>query len=302
MAVVKPVDASFEGFRIIRDKPGLILAWTAFYLLSLLAMILILLLPNLGTLAAAEVGGAARDFDQLLARFGLPILIVFPLAMIMLTMLATAVYRAVLRPEDKAFAYLKLSGDELRVFASSVIVLLIFTFASGVYGVALVFLAHYAGPLADAVTFLGSLGGLALVVWLAVRLSLMGAMTFAERRIRLVAAWRMTRGHFWPLLWTLGLSVALILLVVLLSFSLSLLLATLLGGVSLLGELANPDLSNITPGFALAVLGQILLQLAMQTLLIVLILVVFYAPPCRAEQQLAGRAPVDPAPGPGPEL
>jgi len=287
MARVQPLDAAFEGFRIVRDRPQLILAWTGFYLVSLLVMILILLVPNLGTLAASEHTGGQRDFDQLLARFGPAILIVFPLAMAMITVLAAAVYRAVLRPEEKSFAYLKLSWDEARLFALSVIVLLFFTLVSGAYGLGLVLLAQTVEPLREVITFLGSIGGLALIVWLGVRLSLAGAMTFADRRIRLLAAWRQTRGQFWPLLWTLGLTIVFVFLVVLLALAFSLVLATLLGGFSLLGELASPDLTDVTPGFALALLGQLLLQLAIQVLLIVLILVIFYAPPCRAEQQIS---------------
>ncbi len=287
MARVQPLDAAFEGFRIVRDRPQLILAWTGFYLVSLLVMILILLVPNLGTLAASDHTGGQRDFDQLLARFGPAILIVFPLAMAMITVLAAAVYRAVLRPEEKSFAYLKLSWDEARLFALSVIVLLFFTLVSGAYGLGLVLLAQTVEPLREVITFLGSIGGLALIVWLGVRLSLAGAMTFADRRIRLLAAWRQTRGQFWPLLWTLGLTIVFVFVVVILAFAFSLVLATLLGGFSLLGELASPDLTDVTPGFALALLGQLLLQLAIQVLLIVLILVIFYAPPCRAEQQIS---------------
>lgn len=287
MGKVKPVDAAFEGFRIVRDRPQLILAWAAFYLVSLLVMIVILLVPNLGTLAASEHTGGQRDFDQLLARFGPAILIVFPLAMVMITMLAAAVYRAVLRPEEKAFAYLKFGWDEARLFALSVIVLFFFTLVSGLYGLALVLVGQLLGPLGEVVTVVGSFGGLALVVWLGVRLSLAGAMTFADRKIRLLAAWRQTRGQFWPLLWTLGLTIAFVIGVMVLAFSVSLILATLLGGFSLLGELASPDLTDVTPGFALALLGQLLLQLAIQVLLIVLVLVIFYAPPCRAEQQIS---------------
>ncbi|HRD45829.1 MAG TPA: hypothetical protein PLF78_05025 [Caulobacter sp.] len=287
MARVQPLSAAFEGFRVIRDRPQLILAWSAFYFVSLLVMILILLVPNLGNLAASTHTGGQRDFDQLLARFGPAILIVFPLAMAMITMLAAAVYRSVLRPEDKAFAYLKLGWDEARLFALSVIVLLVFTVVSGLYGLALVLLAQAVGPLREAITLLGSLGGLALVVWLGVRLSLAGAMTFADRKIRLLAAWRQTEGQFWPLLWTLGLTIIFVIAVVVLAFLLSLLLAMLMGGFSLLGELARPDLTDVTPGFALALLGQLLVQLAIQVLLIVLVLVVFYAAPCRAEQQIS---------------
>ena len=126
---LSPSDTAFEGFRIIRDRPGLILAWTGFYLLSLLAMIVILLVPNLGTLAAVEVTGQHRDFSQLLARFGPALLVALLVAMIMPIMLVTAIYRTVLNPEDKGFAHLKISTDELRMFLISLLVIFIFAMA-----------------------------------------------------------------------------------------------------------------------------------------------------------------------------
>lgn len=288
MAKVVPVDAAFEGFRIIRDRPALILAWTGFYFLSLMAMVLILLVPNLGALGVVErVPGQQRDFDELLARFGPSILIVFPLAMAMLTTLASAVYRAVLRPDDRSFAYLKFGGDELRLFIMSLTLLVLFTLVSTVYGFLVLLLVQAAGPLSDIVAVLGSLGGLAILLWLGVRLSLAGAMTFAQRRIRLIAAWKQTRGQFWPLLWTLCLTAVFIGGVTILAFLLSLLLGMLMGGFSLLGELASPDLTGVSQGVALALLGQLLVQLAIQVLLIVVVLVMFYAPPCRAELQIS---------------
>jgi len=285
---LSPPATAFEGFRIIRDRPGLVLAWTGFYLLCLVAMILILLVPNIGTLAAVEGGSGQRDLDQLLARFGAPILFVIPIAVAMPLMLVTAVYRAVLQPQDTAFAHLKIGADELRVLGMSVVVIVIFALASGLYGIAVVAAANRVGPLHGVVTFAGSIGGAALLAWLMVRLSLAGTMTFAEHHLRLGAAWRLTRGHFWRLLTTLVLSLVYAVIVVVMALSLSFLLAMVTGGFTLLGELASPDLTDMTPGFALAVLGQLLLQLAINTLLIVLVLVIFYAPPAAAYRQLKG--------------
>ncbi|HRD27321.1 MAG TPA: hypothetical protein PLO65_03375 [Caulobacter sp.] len=284
--IISPSDTAFEGFRIIRERPGLILAWSGFYLLCLLAMILILLLPNLGTLAAVEATGTPRDLSQLLARFGPPILIIFPMAMAMLIMLVTAVYRTVLTPEDKGFAHLKIGADELRMFLVSLLVILIFAVASGLYGAAVVTAANASGRLHGAVTFIGSIGGVILLGWLAVRLALAGVMTFAEHHFRLGAAWRLTVGQFWRLLMTLVLTIFYAVLVVVLALTFSLVLAQVTGGFSLMGELASPDLSNLTPAFALAMLGQLLLQLTLQTLLIVLVFVIFYAPPAAAYRRL----------------
>lgn len=288
--ILSPTDTAFEGFRIIRERPGLILAWTGFYLLCLMAMILILLVPNLGNLAAVEATGAQRDFDELLARFGPPILIILPLAMAMLIMLVTAVYRTVLTPEDKGFAHLKIGPDELRMFLVSLMVIVLFGLASGAYGAVVVTIAGRAGSLRGLVTFIGSVGGVALLGWLAVRLALAGVMTFAEHHFRLGAAWRLTIGQFWRLLLTLALTILYAILVVIAALTLSLVMATLTGGFSMLGELASPDLTNPTPALALRLLAELLLQLVLQALLIVLVFVIFYAPPAAAYRRLKARA------------
>ena len=174
---LSPSDTAFEGFRIIRDRPGLILAWTGFYLLSLLAMILILLVPNFGTLAAVEATGVQRGYSEILARYGPSALLVAVLAMAMLITLVTAIYRTVLNPEDKGFAHLKVGADELRMFLVSLLVIFIFAIASGLYGAVVVIAANASGGLHGLVTKVGSLGGVILLGWLAVRLSLAGVMT-----------------------------------------------------------------------------------------------------------------------------
>ncbi|MFZ5670629.1 MAG: hypothetical protein ACOY4K_14165 [Pseudomonadota bacterium] len=276
-----PSDAAFEGFRIIRDRPGLILAWTGFYLASLLAMVMVLLIPNIGALTAiAPVRD--RDFDQLFARFGPAFLVAMLLAMTMMTVLITAIFRAVLRPEESRWAGLRVGWDEARVFAVSVAVFFVFAVASAGFGLGVVVVGDIAPGLRGLLTVVGSAGGLALIVWLAVRFYLSGAQTFAEKRVALIGAWRLTHGQFWRLLWTVALSVVFALIVVTVAFTVSLVLARLLGGFSLLGELVNPDPGAITQGLALKLLGQLLLQLAIQALVIVLVLTIFYAAPAAA--------------------
>ena len=291
--IISPSDTAFEGFRIIRDRPGLILAWTGFYLLSLLAMIVVLLVPNIGNLAAVEATGVQRDFGELVARFGVSMFIAFPLAVIMPIMLVTAIYRTVLNPEDKGFAHLKISADELRMFLVSLLVIVIFAFASGIYGALVVVVANNSGGLHRAVTVVGSLGGVVLLGWLATRLALAGVMTFAEHHFRLTAAWRLTKGQFWRLLLTLGLTILYAVLVVAAALTLSIILAKITGGFLMMGRLTSPDLSHLTPALALGLLGELLLQMALQTLLIVLVFVIFYAPPAAAYRRLKAHEAAD---------
>lgn len=294
MTRIRPLDAALEGLRVVRHKPGLILAWTGFYLLSLLAMVGVLLIglgPKLMTLAPAEAGaGGARDFDQLFARFGLPVLIVIPMAMIMTTMLAAAVYRSILRPQEKAHSYLQFGRDELRLLGLSIIVVVLVAVISGIYGT-VVFAAasRLEGFAYGLVTFLTSIGSVALTVWLAIRLSLSAAMTFSERKIRLWEAWKASRGHLLGLGGMWALTILFVFAVAVAGAILTGIVASVLNLFGTLAQINSADLIHISPGIALALLGQLLVQLALQVLLLVLLLVVAYAPPARAYQQLTGQ-------------
>lgn len=287
MSLVRPVDAAFEGFRIVREKPGLVLAWTGFYLLFLLAIVLVLLLPNLGALPAVERYGSERNFEELWARFGPSILVAAPLSIAMITVLPSAILRSILRPAESRHAYLRLGMDELRLFGLYLlIVVLIVPVTTGLYQAAVVFLGRYAGPLSGLVAGLGAIGGLLLVIWLFVRLSLSGAVIFAERRLRIDHAWRMTHGNFWQLLATLLLGVLFFVGVMVASLLVSFLLAKFLGGFSLVGELVGPGPSAISRGEALLLLGQLAIQYAILMLLVVLAAVIFIAAQARAYLQI----------------
>jgi len=287
MSPVRPVDAAFEGFRIVRDRPGLILAWTGFYLLFLLAIVLVLLVPNLGDLAAVERYGSERTFDELLARFGPSIIVAVPMSIAMITVLPAAILRSILRPDEGRHAYLRLGTDELRLFGLYLlVVVLIVPVTTGLYQAAVVYLGQWAGPLSGLVAALGALGGLLLVVFLFVRLSLSGAVIFAERRVRIVHAWRMTHGSFWQLLGALALGFLFFTGVMVASLLVSFLLAKLMGGFSLVGELVGPGPSAISRGEALLLLGQLVIQYAILMLLVVLAAVIFIAAQARAYLQI----------------
>jgi hypothetical protein len=135
------------------------------------------------------------------------------------SILYTAMLRAILRPADSAFAYLRLSAQELRQFILALI------------GVGLFFsylvLASLAVPLTVSLAQgLGQVGVLLTLVTLmvlavaliypAVRLSLAPAMTFLEGRLTLFRAAPLTRRAFWPILSAYCLALILALIVVLL--------------------------------------------------------------------------------------
>jgi len=193
---------------------------------------------------------------------------------------------------------LQLGLVEARTVATTVLILvglyliivLIFSVASGLYSVVTMFALSLSGPVEWLVGVVATLGGLALVGWLFVRLTLAGPVAVADERLDIRGAWMLTRGEFWRLVATLLLSILFYGGVLLLALVFSLLSTRLLGGFSLLGELSQPSASHITQGEALAGIGLIVLQQAIITLLIVLWVVVFCAAPARVLQQIRGAA------------
>jgi uncharacterized Tic20 family protein len=148
-------------------------------------------------------------------------LLLVPIGLLVGAVIKTAMNRIVLRPQDKAFAFLRIGGDEWRQFLLNLMVMV--TVAGGYVAllVAIVVLAVAIGLLyrtAPVVGFLlgvaGGIGGGAAAVYVAVRLSLASARTFATGRVDLFGSWDVTRGHFWPILGTYVLATFLVMVVV----------------------------------------------------------------------------------------
>lgn len=287
-----PTDAAIEGFRLVRARPGLVLAWSAFYFVGLLAMIAVLLIglwPKLAPLAPmAGIPGGGRNFGQMQERFGLSILVVVPMALIMLTMLSTAVYRAVLRPQEQALFYLRLGADEFRLLALNLIMFGLTALVSTLFGAVVLGLSQVLGHLlGGVVTVLGSFAGLILAVWAGVRMSLVGPIAFAERKIRLLGAWQETGGRFWPLLTMWLLTLLAVFAVFVGAAVLGGAGAWLLGAGNLLREFTDGDPALMSPGTARIALVIFLLQQAIAVLVIVLASVIGHAAMARGYDRIA---------------
>jgi hypothetical protein len=122
-------------------------------------------------------------------------------------MLNAAVARAVVRPGESAFGYLRLGMDEVRVFVVTLVIGIIIALAcipaaivAGiVVGIVAATLADNVG-LALGVGMLAYVAFIAFIIWLSVRFSLAVPITVAERRFAIFDSWRMTKGHVWGLI------------------------------------------------------------------------------------------------------
>jgi len=109
-------NAAFEGFRITREQPLAVLAWGGIWLLGLLAMG-VAMTPAIMPFAD-EIVAAAGDPEKVSSGAQAALLsalwVVVPIGLVLQAVLAPALYRAVLVPEARRFAYLRVGMDEVR--------------------------------------------------------------------------------------------------------------------------------------------------------------------------------------------
>lgn len=208
--------AALEGFRLVGRRPVSILVWAIFYTLVSAALIAAALM----FLGSTVVGDIIRNHhnpewahnynvespEELWALFGgmaVGAAVLIPAIIVLSVVQLCAVFRAVLRPNDRGFAYLRFGGDELRQIGLMILMTLFYGLLAGGFVAALVFglkTADLDDGLKAAIGIGGGIAFFVLMLLLSIRLSLAQPMTFDQRRIRFFGSWGLTKGKFWPLL------------------------------------------------------------------------------------------------------
>lgn len=253
-------DAALEGFRIVRRNPGAVAAWAVLSLVFNFVMIgamVTMVGPAFTEMAAmSRPGAAAADPAESMAMLGSMLgfyAIMIPLALLYTSVFSGAVYRSLVSPEDKAFGYIRLGSDELRLLVVSVAITLL-----GLVGV--VVLSMVLGVVVGLVVAAASAGGtpnlgmtiigvglLYIVIILAgvafyVKFSFAGPMTFVKKRITIFGSWSATKGRFWPLFGCYFLAVVLGVVVSMLGMIIGLAALMALGGD--FQGVMSPDMSS----------------------------------------------------------
>lgn len=135
-------ESAFEGFRLARRAPLAILAWAAAYVIFFAVFFAVAggSLINVVTLAEQLQQSAEPSMEEMatiMRAYGALMFLALPLSMLFSAVLSTGVARAVIRPEDGRFGYLRLGLDELRILAAMLAVgLLMLGVTAGGMGVA----------------------------------------------------------------------------------------------------------------------------------------------------------------------
>ncbi|HEX5183633.1 MAG TPA: hypothetical protein VFW19_10840 [Allosphingosinicella sp.] len=195
------------GFRIIRDKPLAVLAWAIVFLLMLFPT-LYLMRPMMEAQAQMQAQVAANDPQAQLAAMGVMmgrLLLLFLMSLVVYVILFAAAQRAVLKPEQRGFFYIRLGMDELRLLALSIIFLVAYYVATLVLTVVLsILMAIVIGATgsAGAAAILSVAMIVALIAFTAfyyIRFGLAFPLTMLREKIVIGEAWRISRGRFWAL-------------------------------------------------------------------------------------------------------
>ncbi len=243
MAEFSAADAALTGFRIVWQRPRAVAWWAALQFvvtLALTAFVTVSAGPAQARLSAIGLQPPA-DPTQMLALFAQlapTIVVLLAFSLVFYAVLYAAMNRAVRRPQEDRFGYLKLSSDELRqlglfalMAAAGFVLYWIVAFAALLI-VVVVGLASGGAPSAGEAMLLLILipAVICVFVFFGVRFSLASPQTFATQRINLLGSWGLTRGRFWPLLGTYLIAFGLNLVVVLLTLAIAFALAAIAGG------------------------------------------------------------------------
>lgn len=218
MTSFSATDAAFAGFRIIRQRPIVVVVWTLVSLgvLAVFALAALLLLGDdfmtMAQLGDTEEPSPEMVMNLLMAMIPL-ILVGMPVGLIYAGVLSAGVNRAILRPDEKAFFYLRLGADELRQAVVLLVQVLgwtsVYLVIALIVGLTVGFGALTSGgetPSPGGIgamiggILLAALVGVVLALFLMVKFSLAGAQTFQTGRINIFGSWSLTRGRFWPIL------------------------------------------------------------------------------------------------------
>ncbi len=267
MAAFSPTDVAFEGFRITRERPITLAIWSGFYLVVGLVMAIFMIAtvgPEFNALQnAAQTGGDPEQSVQTLIKLLPFYAVAFPVGICVMSIFTAAVFRIVLGRPGGIAGHLAFGEDEFRLAALSLIVSVLMLGAVFVIAIVVGIIAAIgtminpaAGGLFGIIAGLAAFGG---SLWVTVRMSLCGPMTFAERKIVVFRAWSVTRGHFWQLLGAYLLATAMGIVAAIMAFIVFIALAGVLvlttgGTMADLGLLFRPNYESIGSFFTPAMI------------------------------------------------
>lgn len=304
-------DAVGAGFKLITKRPASVLAWAVVYLILAVgpgmahfSAIQPVWTEEMKTILSHMGSGSPPDPAEIqnlnmrmLQSSGFAWLAMLG-GLLSWGILTGAIYRSILEPKNSSFFSLRFGVQELWLILLAVVayILLVVIIIVDVFAAAfLTGIAVWIGS-----TVHGSWGGLAtgllifavwiaavaVPIWVVLRLSMAGPLTFVDRQFRLFESWKVTKGRVWKLL---GLSLLMVLIVIGIEFAVAIVTIPLtLGAVGAHGfdpSRIGDFLSNLTLQNPIVLIG-----LVVRALIGAAFLTIWVAPWAYAYRELAGRS------------
>lgn len=246
-------DAAFSGFRLVRENFKSVSVWmlimTVFSIASSVLMIQFFGSQLDAFSAAMPTPGADPDPAELQKAIEAmtPVLLVsLPYTMLVNGVVYAGVNRLLQRPHEQGFAHLRLGMDEVRQaivwLMYNVVLFTVFAVGTTLSKV----LVTMAGPSGALVALLVLVAMIWAAIYLAIRLSLATAATFAEGRIVFFKSMPLTKGQFWPIFGTYFLAGVMCIIVGLLLWAIIAGVAAILSGnIETASQLMHPDTTSL---------------------------------------------------------
>jgi hypothetical protein len=204
MAAISVVEAIGAGFSVIRHRPVSVLVWGGLRMalvvatLAVMAPMFLYLFSHLAELA--QQGNAARPNFTEFVKFQAVSRLMSLAGTVVGVILYCAVTRSVLFPEARKYAYLRLGMAELWMLlwmigggiVAAVVIVLAAIMIAIVAGLAA--LAH-AGAAGILFAIAAGIAGFVCLIYVALRLAMVGPMTVRDGRFHLTDVWALGRGH-----------------------------------------------------------------------------------------------------------
>lgn len=248
------LDFAFEGFRIIREKPKLILFWGLVLLIG--GGLMQLLLVAIAGADFERVQAMTPPFDQTVVvatmtrafpSFVSAFATVLPIQLVTSAVLSCAVFRAAWGEKNDRFGYLRFGIDEWRQIAVQLLLIII---GFGLF-FAIVMAAGTIGGLFGANAQGASIAmallvfGMVIALFVLLRLSLCAVQSFDRKTVDILGSWKLTAKAGWTLLGGYLVTAVMAVLVYLLCVGIFGAIVMLVNGGQLSATEQRPDMTSL---------------------------------------------------------
>jgi len=211
-------ESAFSGLRLLGRRPLAALVWSAIYIVVFGAIVALFGGAIVNFVSAIAQHGGKPDPAAVIGMIGsvggFYVLLVIG-SVVINGVISCAVYRAELHPDESRFFYMRFGAAEgwlmlvsfvrgLLIFLVQMVFLIPITIVTVAVAAAGAAASGHAagGAAAGAAMLIGGVLRLAMygvLIWLYLRFSLAGPMTFVDRQFRLFESWTLTKGQGWRL-------------------------------------------------------------------------------------------------------